>query len=252
MKTMDNQALKSSFDRDGYAFLQDFMTREESGVMNQKIVEFIEKIVPSMPENHAFYEDKSDPTSLKQLFHMADYDPFFEKLVNGSQFEKLAEVLLGEKLAKGNVEYFNKPVGMGKPTPPHQDSYYFMLTPPQAITFWIPLEDVDLENGCLRYVKGSHLLGMRPHGKNATLGFSQAITDFGTAEDLNNEVAVPAKVGDVLVHHGMTIHRADGNKSLTRSRRVVGVVYFGESAKEDVKAKEVYQKKLAEERSLKV
>jgi phytanoyl-CoA hydroxylase len=252
METTYSQQLKSSFDEDGYVFIPGFLSQEESRELNQKLSDFIAQIVPTMPPNHAFYEDNDDRSSLKQLFRMADYDPFFEKLVNGSKFEEMAEVLLGEKVAKGNAEYFNKPAGVGKPTPPHQDSYYFMITPPQAITFWIPLEDVDLENGCLRYIKGSHRAGMRPHGKNQILGFSQTITDFGTPDDLKNEVALPAKAGDILVHHGMTIHRADGNKSLTRSRRVVGLVYFGASAKEDVEAKAAYQKKLAEERTLQV
>jgi len=112
------------------------------------------------------------------------------------------------------------------------------------------LEDVDEENGCLRYIRGSHLKGMRPHGRTSTLGFSQGITDFGTDDDLLNEVVVPARKGDVLIHHGMTIHRADGNNSSTRSREVLGFVYFAESAKEDIQAKEAYQQKLQEEGAL--
>ncbi|MBD2703518.1 phytanoyl-CoA dioxygenase family protein [Spirosoma sp. BT702] len=248
MKSIDFPKLKDDFDQNGYVAIPGFLSQEEVQELNEKVWAFIRNVVPTMPENHAFFEVKNDPSSLKQLFHLSDYDPFFSILLNGSRFEKLAEHVLGEKIAKGDVEYFNKPPGIGKPTPPHQDAYYFMLSPPQAVTFWIPLEDVDLDNGCLRYVKGSHRLGMRLHGKNATLGFSQTIVDFGTDVDRKNEVAVPAKAGDVLAHHGMTIHRADGNNSLTRSRRVIGLVYFGVSAKEDLMAKEAYLKNLAIER----
>jgi phytanoyl-CoA hydroxylase len=113
---------------------------------------------------------------------------------------------------------------------------------------WLALEEVDGDNGCVHYVKGSHLKGMRPHGKTQTLGFSQGITDFGTEEDIANEVPMPAKPGDLLIHHALTIHRAEGNKSLTRSRRAMGLIYFGASAKEDVDAKERYMKQLQEER----
>lgn len=247
MVPTDISELKASFDQDGYVFIPGFLTDREIAELKGKLEVFIREIVPSMPAEHAFYEDRDDPASLKQMFHLSEYDPYFEKLLNGSKFGQMAEVLLGEKMAKGQVEYFNKPAGIGKPTPPHQDSYYFMLTPPQAITFWLPLEDVDQENGCLHYIKGSHLKGMRPHGKTATLGFSQGITDFGSGDDLENEVPVPARTGDVLIHHGMTIHFAGGNNSPDRSRRVIGFVYFGESAKEDAAAKEAYQKKLYEE-----
>lgn len=112
---------------------------------------------------------------------------------------------------------------------------------------WLALEDADEENGCVRYVKGSHLKPMRPHARTQTAGFSQGIIDYGIADDLINEVAVPAGPGDLLIHHAMTIHRADGNSSLSRSRRALGLIYFSESAKEDSEAKAAYQKILAQE-----
>lgn len=87
---------------------------------------------------------------------------------------------------------------------------------------------------------------MRPHGRTKTLGFSQGITDYGD-EDLAAELSFPAQAGDLLIHHAMTVHRADGNRS-SRSRRALGFIYFGESAKEDVEAKRAYQQKLSEER----
>ncbi len=131
---------------------------------------------------------------------------------------------------------------IGKPTPPHQNGYYFMLKPSLAVTMWLALEDVDTENGCIRYIKGYHLKGKRPHGRSQTLGFSQGITDYGNHEDLKvEEIAFPAKPGDLLIHHSMTIHRADENKSNSPSRKALGFIYFGESAKEDTEAKNIYQ-----------
>ena len=53
-------------------------------------------------------------------------------------------------------EWFNKPPGTDSPTPPHQDNYYFSLKPPNVLTIWLALDPVDDENGCLRYVAGSH------------------------------------------------------------------------------------------------
>lgn len=223
--------------------------------MKSRIEHYIREIAPHLPEDKVFYENPDDATSIKQMFDMSHFDPYFEQLLWNSKVSEMAGVLLGEKVDRGFVEYFNKPPrrasatdGKGRPTPPHQDCYYFMLKPPQAITFWIPMEDVDEESGCLRYVRGSHVKGMRPHGRTQTLGFSQGIVDYGTRDDLINELAIPAKIGDALAHHGMTIHRADENKSFTRSRKVLGLVYFGVSAQEDAEAKRQYQEKLKQER----
>ncbi len=252
---MANSQIKSRFDQHGYVFLNGLFTAEESQDMTSRIDHYIREIAPYLPEDKVFYEDKSDPTSIKQMFDMSHFDSYFEQLLWNSKVNDMAKLLLGENVDRGFVEYFNKPprkastiAGKGRPTPPHQDCYYFRLNPPQAITFWIPMEDVDEENGCLRYVMGSHKKGMRPHGRTQTLGFSQGIVDYGTHDDLENEVAMPAKTGDALAHHGMTIHRADENKSLTRSRKVLGLVYFGESAQEDTEAKRQYQEKLKQER----
>ena len=125
-----------------------------------------------------------------------------------------------------------------------------MLEPCRALTMWMALDDVDEENGCVRYVRGSHTRGMRPHGRTETLGFSQGITDFGQALDARDEVACPARPGDLLAHHALTIHRADANASATRTRRALGFIYYGESALENLAAHEAYQAKLTTEMEL--
>jgi phytanoyl-CoA hydroxylase len=186
---------------------------------------------------------------LKQLIDMQKYNAYFDVMLNDSKFKKLAEFLLDDAVVPKTLEYFNKPPRIGKPTPPHQDNYYFMLKPAEAVTMWLALEDVDAENGCVRYVTGSHLHGVRPHGRTQTLGFSQGITDFGTEDDQASAVAFPAKAGDLLIHHSMTIHWAEANRS-ERTRKAIGWIYWAESAQEDTEAKAAYQQKLKAELSL--
>lgn len=248
MKSAYLKKIQEDFQRDGYIFLPGFLNIEETANLNKRVEDYIGKIVPGMPLNHVFYENKNDPATLKQLQDMHSYDPFFAAFLYKSKFEEIAEILIGEKVIGKTIEYFNKLPAIGQPTPPHQDAYYFMLKPPKALTMWLALEHVDIENGCVRYIKGSHLQGMRPHGKSNVTGFSQGITNYDK-QDFATEVPVAAMPGDLLVHHSMTIHRADANTSKTRSRKALGFIYFGESAEEDLEAKKVYQKKLAEESS---
>lgn len=245
---MDISSLKSSFDKDGYVFLPGFLSLEEVEMLNENVRRFIKESIPVMSTAHYFYEDKNDATTLKQMQDLEKYDPYFKALSVGSKFETIAKALLGEDVICKTVEYFNKPPQIGKPTPPHQDGYYFMLDPQQAVTIWLALEKADEENGCVKYVKGSHLKGMRRHGRTSTLGFSQQIVDFGTEEDIKNEMAFPANPGDLLVHHALTIHRAGANTTAGRTRKAIGLIYWGESAKEDREAKERYMQQLAKER----
>ncbi|MGE5877203.1 phytanoyl-CoA dioxygenase family protein, partial [Klebsiella quasipneumoniae] len=87
-------------------------------------------------------EDDKDLSTLKQMQDMEKYDSYFKTLAVESKYKHLAKALLGEDVICKTVEYFNKPPRIGKPTPPHQDGYYFMLKPQQAVTMWRALEKV--------------------------------------------------------------------------------------------------------------
>ncbi len=243
----DPAAARATFMSDGYIVLRGFLSAQEVAETRENVTRFIADIVPQLPREQVFYEDLGRPDSLKQIQQMFRHDAFFENLFFASQFEQVAEVLLDGPVVGQNMQYFNKPPLIGKPTPPHQDGYYFMLDPCEATTMWLALDEVDEENGCVRYVHGSHHLGMRPHGRTQTLGFSQGVTDYGTDADNANEVALAAQPGDLVAHHAMTIHRADENRSAVRTRRALGFIYYSQRAKVDKVAHAAYQKRLAEE-----
>ena len=242
------EELKKNFYLDGYLEIQQLFNDSKIQEINFEIDRYIKEIVPNLPNHHVFYEDKSDKSTIKNLQQMFNYDDYFKKLIEESKIQEIATFVLGEEAIPKNLQYFNKPPGVGKPTPPHQDGYYFMLKEHNAVTCWLALEKVDKENGCIHYVKGSNLKKeYRPHGKSNILGFSQGITDFGNENDKLNTVSFPGEAGTFLIHSAKTIHWADGNKSQTRTRKALGFIYYGESAKEDKVAHEAYQAKLRKE-----
>ena len=236
--------LKNNFERDGFVHMAGFLNNDEVGVVREKLTNFIHTQVPSLPASFVYFDDKSDPNSLKQIQRIFDFSPFFKKMMFEGRFKEFATFLLGNQVIPKNLQYFNKPPQTSKATPPHQDGYYFMLDPNEAVTMWLAMEDVDEENGCVRYIKGSHQLGMRSHTQSNVLGFSQGISDFGTESDHLNEVSIAVKAGDLLVHHSLTIHRAGANQSADRNRRALGFVYYSMEAKEDKKALDRYAQAL--------
>ena len=112
---------------------------------------------------------------------------------------------------------------------------------------WLALDEVDEENGCVSYIRGSHQAGLRDHVRSQTLGFSQTISEFPSSNDLANEVALHAQPGDLLVHHALTVHRAGCNQSQSRPRRALGFIYYSERAREDTAAHQAYQQQLVAE-----
>ncbi len=241
----------SKYKEEGYLVLPSFLNQAEVQECNERIDNYIKKTVPKISGAEVFYEDRNDQNSLKQLQRMHEHDPWFHELFNGKP-KQVAEELLGTDVITKNLQYFNKPPKIGTATPPHQDGFYFKLNPPKALTMWLALNDVDEENGCVRYVKGSHLKGMREHGLTGTLGFSQGISDYGNEDDKMNEAPAPASEGDLIVHDSLTIHLAGKNLSNDRPRRAIGFIFYSSEAKEDSKEISNYQEELKDQQRGKI
>ena len=242
------RARDDAFGEDGFVHMSGFFSPRQIAEVLANIDRYIREVVPAAPATDVFYEDKARPETLKQLIRLHARDAFFRRLLEEGSLRETAARLLGEAVRPINQQVFIKPPGGdSRPTPPHQDGFYFHLEPCIAATLWLALDDVDAENGCLRYVRGSHRRGVRPHQRTTTLGFSQGVSDFGTPEDVANEVACTARAGDLVAHHAMTIHRADANRAPDRPRRALGLIYYGVSARESGAEHEAYQRRLAAE-----
>jgi phytanoyl-CoA hydroxylase len=239
---MDLQQAKEEFATQGYVAWRGFMDPREIGQVNAELDRYIRDIFPTLPDTAGFFEDKDDPATLMRLQNMCHYDDYFRQLYYGDRLMDIGRALLDDELVGKNLQWFNKLPNGGKATPPHQDGFYFMLEPNEGLTLWLAQDDVDEENGCVRYLPGSHKEDMRPHQRTDVLGFSQGITDYGAA-DYQREAPVCAQPGDLLIHHSMCVHRADANPS-PRPRRALGFVYFAARAKEDAEKAAAYRQQL--------
>jgi phytanoyl-CoA hydroxylase len=237
---------KREFDRDGYVVLRGFFSPAEVADIRANVERYVREIGPNLPPGEVMYEDKDRPETLKRLAHVDQHDAWFREFLHAGTSTALAELLLGGPVVGKQLAWFNKTPGDSTVTPAHQDGYYFMLEPQEALTMWLALDDVDEGNGCLRYVPGSHRRGMRPHARTQIVGFSQGISDYGDT-DRAAEAPVTARPGDLLVHHSLTIHSADANSSERRQRRSLGLIYYSASARQDAEGLEAYRQKLMDD-----
>lgn len=241
---MNIAQLHSQFQDRGFVVVRSFLPEADFAELNRELERYIRQVVPTLPPSDAFFHDREDPATLKQLQHMGG-DPYFAAYRDHPRWRTLAEGLLGETAEAQAPEWFNKPAGTDHPTPPHQDNYYFCLKPPQVVTLWLALDQVGADNGCLRYVPGSHRQGLRPHGRTTVLGFSQGIEDYGP-QDREREELILLEPGDLVAHHGELIHRADANRS-PRQRRAFAMVFRGASCLRDTEAYRRYEQALEQQ-----
>jgi len=88
--------------------------------------------------------------------------------------------------------------------PLHQDNGYNFKRPEAYVTIWIPLHDMEPQDGCLWVVPGIHRVGTLEH----------RLTDDGHFVcdlDPSDAVPVPVHAGDLVVLSSLAPHATDGN-----------------------------------------
>src|SRR5690606_30396589 len=106
---MDRKTIKETFERDGYVLIPAFLDTDEVAEIIQNFERVIAHVTPNMPPEKVFFEDETDPSTLKQLIDIDRYDPFFNDILNKSKFKDIASFLLEDEVVGKTLEYFNKP-----------------------------------------------------------------------------------------------------------------------------------------------
>ncbi|HTE06327.1 MAG TPA: phytanoyl-CoA dioxygenase family protein [Planctomycetota bacterium] len=113
----------------------------------------------------------------------------------------------------------------------HQDLAYWPLTADtRTASFWLALDEVDEDNGCVRFVDGSHREpALRPH--HPLHGDRDTNHTLVAALDPSRDRPRPARLhrGDASVHHERTLHGSGGNTS-DRWRRGFVIAFRAASA----------------------
>ncbi len=125
-----------------------------------------------------------------------------------------------------------KEPGQTAETPWHQDFSYSQMPfaaaglpipSDQVVQFWLTLDDVDEENGCMHFVPGAHRQPLLEHYiAGGEADYTQrllAIRDPEEVLDLDTAVSCPLKKGGATVHNYGTPHYTTGNRTTDRERR---------------------------------
>lgn len=119
----------------------------------------------------------------------------------------------------------------------HQDMAYWLDTPDtRTATCWLAIDDSTVDNGCMRFVPGSHLEpALRPH---RPLHEDRSISHT-LCTDLRDDDVVryePIRRGDITVHNERVIHGSGGN-STAGWRRAYVVAFRSQTTVEIERAK---------------
>lgn len=128
--------------------------------------------------------------------------------------------LLGPNIVAWGTHYFCKLPGDGKAVAWHQDASYWPLTPSKTVTVWLAIDDADRENGCMRVIPGTHLLGPLPFRDSEAAENNVLWQTIVDAERYGEPVDFVLRAGEISLHSDLLAHGSEPNRS---SRRRCGL-----------------------------
>jgi ectoine hydroxylase-related dioxygenase (phytanoyl-CoA dioxygenase family) len=176
-------------------------------------------------------DEEGQQAALPQILGPEKYAPELWDTLARANALQICRQLLGEDMqAQGSHAIF-KPAHHGAVTPWHQDEAYWNPDMEyRSMSVWLPLQDVDAQNGCMQFIPGSHKWEViqhqpinndpRIHG----LELTPAVRHLAA-----NPVICPLMAGGATFHPSRTLHYAAANAS-ARPRRAL-IMSFGAPAR---------------------
>ena len=181
-----------------------------------------------MPENDLLDIENKHFDLIKEYPEYINYcpaillkDETFLKYCMNAQILKFVEQLIGNHFALWNSSFFAKPAYNGFETPWHQDGQYWPISPLATCTVWLAIDDANEENGCLRFIKGSHKdKKLKQHSRNNKTNLTLHQELSKEELDESKKVSLILQRGQISLHDVYMVHGSKENKS-PKSRRAM-------------------------------
>jgi len=202
------------FAREGWFVVDDVFRADECDEIVRHIEEAAFTLELGRPEDGQML--------YRPMLHLAD--PFLQSVCCDRRWADIVLPIVGPDVRLYWEQSVAKPPEARTELPWHQDNGYTPLDPEQYLTCWLALDDVDLDNGCIQVLPGSHTQGTVPHHDDAEknpyfrVGYDDA--DGGDRA----AISVPVRKGSVLVFSSLIMHRSGPNTS-GRNRRAWIIQY---------------------------
>jgi len=163
-------------------------------------------------------EDIDQKAQLIAIHELHHYSPAWARAVLNRRLVGSIADLIGPEVELHHITLHAKGAEYGTPFPLHQDHPFYPHENGQYLDAIVHIDATDEENGCLKFLRGSHHLGALEHIRENSA--PHLPTDQYRFEDA---VSCPANAGDVVLFSIHTIH----GSALNRKPRLRRVVRFG-------------------------
>jgi phytanoyl-CoA hydroxylase len=212
---------KRQFDDDGYFILRDAFSKRDLDAVEAAIDplerEHERRLRASQGEN-----DISSADAITFTGHIVKQSLVLHDFAGHPAIADVCHDLIGDDVRLYWDQSVYKKSGRPQEFPWHQDNGYTFVEPQQYLTFWIPLVDVSVDNGCPWIAPGMHKLGTLEHW-STSIGLK-------CLDDVRGAVPAEAKRGDAIVFSSLAPHRTGPNLKAGTVRKAYILQYAPDGA----------------------
>jgi ectoine hydroxylase-related dioxygenase (phytanoyl-CoA dioxygenase family) len=222
---------RAAFERDGYVHLPGVLSDGEVAEIAAVYDRFLRReiAVPGKDLNDMTTgEHDTDPSTyaIANVMVPRRYHPEWQGNVFERRAASIAEQLCGPGMVLDFDQLLAKAPGREDAVFAwHQDQAYWIDTDDRrTATCWLAVDDATIDNGCMRFVPGTHREPVRPH--RPLHGDREAshtlVTELRSDEEPR---PVPIRRGDITVHCEAVLHGSGGNRTTDSWRRAYIVAF---------------------------
>lgn len=214
------------FNENSYLRMKGVYSPDEVDAMSRELDYVIENFVtpskgwqgPWRKDSQYLSDDEESKTMLAGIKELQHFSPAWAHAILNQRLAASIAALIGPEVELQQVTLHAKGPEYGAPFPMHQDHPFYPHEDDRFIDALVHVDAGTEENGCIKFLPGSHKLGPLQHLRN---GSHHLPTDEYPIEDA---VSVPADAGDVVLFSINTIHGSAVNRT-KEWRRLVRLGY---------------------------
>jgi ectoine hydroxylase-related dioxygenase (phytanoyl-CoA dioxygenase family) len=226
---MLSAAQKEAYERDGFIMVENAVTPTQLAQMQDVTAQLIEASRDVTESNEVYDLDKGHSAENPRLTRVKlphKREPIFQEVLTSSGVTQVLNDLLGPDVVLLTSKLNTKAPGGGAAVEWHQDWAFYPHTNDDLLAVGLLLEDVDIDNGPLMAIPGSHKGPVLSHHADGL--FSGAVNPDDPLFEQDKAVTLTGKAGSMSVHHVRALHGSAPNRS-DRARKIL----FFECAKAD-------------------
>ena len=202
---------RDQYNTQGYVIPKYRLPADQLAELREAVDWVIENNPQARPEHLvSIHVVNNEPERIRghKAFHDLAADPAILDLV---------EHAIGPDIILWGAHLFCKPVKTGMEVPMHQDGEYWPIRPLATCSVWVALDDVTKENGCMRFIPGSHRT--RTSYSHARQERDDVVINMEIDAETYSEadaVDIELEAGQMSLHDIYLIHGSNANRSNRR------------------------------------